>query len=51
MNIPQSVDVTNYDDVQGDDFQVFYSETPSPTGTAPASAKSMSDIAGLVVAT
>jgi len=51
MNIPQNVDVTNYDDVQGDNFQVFYSETPSPTGTAPANAKTVSDIDGLVVTT
>jgi hypothetical protein len=42
------VDVTNYDDNQGDNFQVFYTQSNSPTGTPPAGAKPMADIVGLV---
>jgi PKD repeat protein len=49
MSIPQYVYVTNYDGIQGDNFQVFYSQSSSPTGTPPATAKTMVAIIGLVV--
>jgi hypothetical protein len=49
MSIPQYVFVTGYNGIQGDNFQVFYSKTPSPTGTPPANATTMADIGGLVV--
>jgi hypothetical protein len=41
--------VTNYNDVQGDNFQVFYTQTPSPTGSLPVNAITMSLIVGDVV--
>ena len=49
MSVPQYVYVTNYDDVQGDNFQVFYSQSNSPTGTPPANATTRALIGGLVV--
>jgi hypothetical protein len=51
MSILENVYVTSYDDVQGNNFQVFYAETPSPNGTHPANAKAMTDINGLIAAT
>jgi hypothetical protein len=49
MTVPQYVYVTNYNGVQGDNFQVFYSQSSSPTGTPPANATTRADIGGLVV--
>jgi PKD repeat protein len=51
LNVPQFVYVTNYNQVQGDNFQVFYTQSPSPTGPAPANATTRPDIDGLVVPT
>jgi hypothetical protein len=48
MKIPQYVYVTNYNGVQGDNFQVFYKESNSPTGTPPSNAKPLAGIDGLV---
>jgi hypothetical protein len=48
MSVPQSVFVTNYNGVSGDNFQVYYSQTPSPTGKPPAGAKTRSGIEGLI---
>ncbi len=48
MSIPQYVYVTNYNDVQGDNFQVFYTQSPSPTGTVPAGATTKQYINGYV---
>jgi PKD repeat protein len=49
MSIPQYVYVTNYNDVQGDNFQVFYTQTPSPTGSIPVGAKTLSGISGYIL--
>jgi hypothetical protein len=49
MNIAQYVYVTNYNDTQGDNFQVFYSQTPSPTGAIPSNATTRADINGKIV--
>jgi hypothetical protein len=49
MTIPQYVYVTNYNGTQCDNFQVFYTQSNSPTGKPPAGAKSMSLIDGLVL--
>jgi PKD repeat protein len=49
MSVPQYVYVTNYNDVQGDNFQVFYTQSNSPTGKPPANAKTRSGIDGLVL--
>jgi hypothetical protein len=48
MSVPQYVYVTNYNGVQGDNFQVFYDQSPSPTGAAPADATTVAGIQGLV---
>lgn len=48
MSIPQYVYVTNYNDVSGDNFQVFYTQSPSPTGTVPSGATKMTYINGYV---
>jgi hypothetical protein len=48
MSVAQSVHVTNYNDIAGDDFQVYYSQSASPTGTPPANAKTMAGILGYV---
>jgi surface-anchored protein len=49
MNIKQYVYVTNYNDVVGDNFQVFYSQSNSPTGAPPSGAKPRALIGGLVL--
>jgi hypothetical protein len=49
MSIPQYVYVTSYNGIAGDNFQVFYSQSNSPTGTPPAGAKSRALIGGLVL--
>jgi hypothetical protein len=49
MNDPQYVYVNNYNDVLGDNFQLYYSQTPSPTGTIPANATTRAEIVGSVV--
>ena len=49
MSVPQYVEVTNYNGAQRNNFQVFYSQGASPTGSAPAGAVTMTDIAGLVL--
>jgi PKD repeat protein len=51
MSVPQYVYVTNYNDIQGDNFQVFYSQTPSPTGKPPANATTVTGIEGMVALT
>jgi PKD repeat protein len=50
MHIAQYVYVTNYNDIQGDNFQVFYTQSNSPTGTPPSGAHTMALIDGLVLA-
>jgi hypothetical protein len=40
--------VTNYNGIPGDNFQVYYSQSPAPTGTPPAGAKAMAGVVGLV---
>jgi hypothetical protein len=47
MSIAQYVYVTNYNGIAGDNFQVFYSQSNSPTGTSPPNAMPMSLIDGL----
>jgi hypothetical protein len=49
MSIPQYVYVTNYNDIQGDNFQVFYTQANSPTGALPANATTMAGINGYIV--
>jgi hypothetical protein len=51
MSIPQYVYVTNYNDIANDNFQVFYTQSPSPTGPVPPGAKTMALIEGYVLAT
>jgi hypothetical protein len=41
--------VTNYNGIQGDNFQVFYSQSPSPTGTRPANATTMPGVLGYIL--
>ena len=48
MSVPQYVNVANYNSIQGDNFRVFYVESPSPTGPVPATAVTMNGIDGLV---
>jgi hypothetical protein len=49
MSVPQYVYVTSYNGTAGDNFQVFYSQTPSPTGTPPPGARPRPGIVGLVL--
>jgi hypothetical protein len=48
MSIAQYIYVTNYND-GAQNFQVFYSQTPSPTGPLPPGAKTMTDILGEIL--
>jgi hypothetical protein len=49
MSIPQYVYVTSYNGIADDDFQVFYSQSPAPTGTLPPGTSPMALILGLVL--
>jgi hypothetical protein len=49
MSIAQYVYVTNYDDIAADNFQVFYTQSNSPTGKPPTGSHTMTGIVGLVL--
>jgi PKD repeat protein len=49
VNIPQYVYVTNYNGIVGSNYQLFYTQTPSPTGPLPPNATTMQWIDGYVL--
>jgi PKD repeat protein len=48
MSVAQYVYVTNYDNITGDNFQVFYTQSNSPTGAPPAGSTTMAYIGGYI---